>query len=326
MERIAHLCAEVIKGKSATREDAADLWERDLDALLLHANKVRRHFKGDRVNLCSIINAKSGACSEDCAFCAQSAHHGTDVPRYPLVDAKRITAAFNEAQNRGAGCFGIVTSGRQLSSADIEKIGEAISKIKNKKARISASVGELDRKALEYLKKCGLTRIHHNLETAPSFFPSVCTTHRFTDRVKTVHNAKAAGLEVCCGGIFGIGETPEQRIEFDLTLKDLNVDSIPMNFLNPIPGTPLASQKPLSCQEILRTIAVFRLILPDKDISICGGREKNLRDLQSWIFYAGANGMMAGGYLTTPGRSVEQDLQMIKDLGLRVQGERDDGR
>jgi biotin synthase len=313
---LASLAAAVLKGEQVSAAEANELWSADLDALLFQANRIRRHFKGNRIHLCSIINAKSGRCTENCRFCAQSAHHAANAAEYPLVKGSRIENAADEAARNGAACFGIVTSGRALSADEVENICAAAAKRKN--IRVAASLGELDEKSLRRLKQSGITRFHHNIETAESFFPNVCTSHRFGDRIATIKRAKNAGLEICSGGIFGLGETPAQRVEFGMTLRSLDVDSIPMNFLNPIPGTPLEHAPRLSPREILRTIAVFRFLLPAKDISVCGGREINLHDIQSWIFYAGASGMMIGGYLTTAGRSVEQDLQMIRDLGLEI--------
>jgi biotin synthase len=299
-----------------TRADARKLVSADSDDLLRYANKLRKHFKGDAVRLCSIINAKSGSCSENCRFCAQSSHNKTQVQTYPLVTGKTIKQAYGAAVAHGASCFGIVTSGNRMSGTDIDAICAASKGLRKDGMRASVSLGELDDAALRQLKNSGVKRYHHNLETSRRFFKNICTTHSYDDRVATVKRAKKAGFEVCCGGLFGLGETMADRLDLAFTLRELEVDSVPLNFLNPVPGTPLADAPRLSPHEILRTIALFRFILPEKDISVCGGREVNLRDMQSWIFYAGASGMMIGGYLTTPGRGVEQDLRMIKDAGL----------
>lgn len=309
---------KIIDGNKITAEEAMTLWEADHDDLLYYANRLRRRFKGNHINLCSIINAKSGRCSEDCQFCAQSAYHRTDTPEYPLVNGKEIVEAARSAYASGAGCFGIVTSGRELTPEETASVCSSLKSMEGLPIKIGTSLGEMDTAALRQLKANGARRFHHNLETAESFFQNICTTHAYGDRVATVRRAKAAGLEVCCGGLFGLGETFAHRVELAMTLRELDVDSVPMNFLNPVPGTPMEALPGLSCREILRTIAVFRFILPDKDLQICGGREVNLRDMQSWIFYAGANGMMIGGYLTTAGRSVEQDLKMMEDLGLII--------
>ena len=305
-----------IKQIPLTRAEARRLVAADENELFRYANQLRRHFKGDAVHLCSIINAKSGACSENCQFCAQSSHHKTQILSYPLVEGKTIRQAYRVAADNGASCFGVVTSGKRVSGADVDAICATSLSLRQSGARVSASLGELDERSLQLLKKSGVKRYHHNLETSRRFFKNICTTHSFDDRVATVKRVKKAGLEICCGGLFGLGETMADRLDLAFTLRALDVDSVPLNFLNPVPGTPLARAPRLSPREILRIIALFRFILPAKDISVCGGREVNLRDMQSWIFYAGASGMMVGGYLTTPGRSVAQDLQVIQDAGL----------
>jgi biotin synthase len=220
----------------------------------------------------------------------------------------------------GAGCFGIVTSGTTTGrGSELEQICSVIRKIRSEgEIQPACSLGIIDRETAVVLRDAGMMKYHHNLETARSFFPNICTTHDYEEDVQTVRAVKEAGLRVCCGGIFGLGETPEQRVEFAFTLKELEVDSVPINFLNPVPGTRLAHADFLTPMECLRIIALFRYVMPDKQISVCGGREKNLRDLQSWMFFAGASGTMVGNYLTTTGREPEQDLQMFRDLGLAL--------
>jgi biotin synthase len=300
--------------------ELASLAGQELFDLFLAASRIKEHFVGNRVHLCSIINAKSGRCREDCAFCAQSVHHETDAPLYPLVEQSRILEAAREAEESGSGCFGIVTSGTTIGSdEELDRVCAALRLIRNESdISPSCSLGIIDRKTAMKLKEAGAVTYHHNLETARSFFPNICTTHDYEEDVATVMNVKEAGLRVCCGGIFGMGESMAQRIELAFTLRELNVDSVPINFLNPIPGTRLAEANFLTPLECLHTIALFRLILPAKKITICGGREKNLRDLQSWMFLAGANGTMIGNYLTTSGRDEARDRQMLKDLGLEI--------
>jgi biotin synthase len=300
--------------------EIASLAGPDLFDLFVAASRIKEHFVGNRVHLCSIINAKSGRCGEDCAFCAQSVHHETDAPLYPLVEESKILDAARKAEESGSGCFGIVTSGTTIGSdEELDRICVALRSIRNESGIApSCSLGIIDRKTAKKLKEAGAVTYHHNLETARSFFPKICTTHDYEEDVATVRNVKQAGLRVCCGGIFGMGESMAQRIELAFTLRELDVDSVPINFLNPIPGTRLAEANFLTPLECLHTIALFRLILPEKKIAICGGREKNLRDLQSWMFFAGANGTMIGNYLTTSGRDEAQDLQMLKDLGLEI--------
>lgn len=300
-----------------TRAEALRLAAASTDDLLRCAGALRRRFFGDTVHLCSIINAKSGACSENCRFCAQSAHNPTKVTTYPLVSGARMRGAFAAAAANGVSCFSVVTSGKRVSGPDVEAIAEAVRSMRVSGARVSASLGELDDAALRRLRDSGVTRYHHNLETSRRFFPRICTTHTYDDRIATIRRAQKAGFQICSGGLFGLGETMADRVDLARALRSLAVDSVPLNFLNPVPGTPLANAPRLSPREILHTIALFRCILPRTNISVCGGREVNLRDMQSWIFYAGASGMMVGGYLTTAGRTVAQDLRMVRDAGLR---------
>lgn len=324
MKNLDHLTDRILTGGSITKGEAlglAGLTGSDLFDLFAAAHRVKERFVGTGVHLCSIINAKSGHCTEDCAFCAQSVHHRTDAPSHPLSDESEIVAAARMAEQSGSGCFGIVTSGTTIESGDeLERICAALSSIRNRlDISPSCSLGMLTPETARRLKGAGAVTYHHNLETARSFFPNICTTHDYEEDLATVRNARQAGLRVCCGGIFGMGETAEQRIELAFTLKELEVDSVPINFLNPIPGTRLEGADFITPMECLVTIALFRLILPDKRITICGGREKNLRDLQSWMFLAGANGTMIGNYLTTSGRDEAQDRQMLKDLGLEIE-------
>ena len=289
-------------------------------ALFLSASRVKEHFVGNDVHLCSIINAKSGRCPENCSFCAQSAHHRTNAPVYALVDEEQMVACAREAEKNGSSCYGIITSGTGIAKGEeLERICRAVRTIRaTTSIAPSCSLGIIDRETAQALKKAGVDTYHHNLETARSFFPQICSTHDYEEDVETVRVVKGAGMKVCCGGIFGLGETAAQRVELALTLRELDVDSVPLNFLNPIEGTRLADADFITPMECLSTIALFRLILPDKKITICGGRERNLRDLQSWIFLAGANGTMVGNYLTTTGRPAEQDWQMLRDLELTV--------
>ena len=289
-----------------------------LPDLLARANQVRLESKGRSIKLCGIVNAKSGLCPEDCAFCAQSSHHSSDAPAFPLLEGEDLVEAAGEALERGATEFSIVTSGRSVSGlTELETVGDAVERISRMDGlEPCASLGLLERPALAYLKRRGLRKYHHNLEAAPSFFPQICGTHDQAEDVATVREAKAEGLSVCCGGILGMGESPEQRVELAFALRELNVDCVPLNFLNPIPGTPLHERPLVSPAEALKIIALFRLALPDKDIFVSGGREVTLRGLQGAMFWAGANGTLVGNYLTTQGRSPEEDLTLISDLGL----------
>ena len=308
----------VFSGRQLDAQDAAALvrLSESRPYELLHtANRIREHFKGKSVHLCSIVNARSGACSEDCAFCSQAARHNTSVARYPMMGRKAIVDAARSGAEAGADSFGVVTSGRGPGSReDFDIVCDVIGEMGEIDA--CASLGALTPADAAKLYAAGLRRYNHNLETARSFFPSICTTHSYDDRVSTVRAAQAAGLKVCCGGIFGLGESWEQRVELAVDLRELKVDTVPINFLNPVAGTPLERRPPLRPMDGLRIIALYRFMLPALNIKAAGGRERCLGDLQSWMFYAGANGTLVGDYLTTTGRPAHEDLKMIEDLGL----------
>lgn len=315
------LAQKIIQGQVISKDESSvlsDVKQVDIWDLMHGANRIREHFFGKRIKFCSIINAQSGACSEDCRFCAQSAHYPTSAEIYPLVDPEEIKNAAQKARDKGAAGFSIVMSGKGVvEGKDFSILQETVAGLRDEKSYLCASLGALDIVRARQLKESGLKRYHHNLETAGSFFSEICTTHSYEDKLRTIRKVKNAGLEVCSGGIFGLGESWEQRIEMAFTLRELAVDSIPINFLNPVKGTPLGTRPLLSPLEALRIISVYRFIFPDKDITVCGGRERTLRDMQSYMFYAGANGAMLGNYLTTQGRPADEDRQMVKDLGLR---------
>jgi biotin synthase len=292
----------------------------DLYTLFDRTNRMREKFKGDEINLCSIINAKSGLCPEDCSFCSQSVHHNANIDIYPLVNPSRIFSAALDSVKNGAREFSIVTSGKAITDKkELEAISTSLQEMKERLSiNRCASLGIMDMESFRILRDSGLQCYHHNLETARSFFPEVCTTHDYDEDVEAIRIAKEIGFRVCCGGIFGLGETWEQRVELAFTLRELDADSIPINFLNPIRGTKMEGANHLTPMECLKIVALYRCVHPKQDITICGGREVNLRDLQSMMFLAGANGTMIGNYLTTSGRPPKEDLTMIEDLGLRV--------
>ena len=267
---------------------------------------------------CGIINAKSGRCPENCAFCAQSAHYQTDAPVYPLCDTETLVRRAEELAANEVDRFGIVTSGTALSDRDLDALCESALRI-GREVRISlcASLGLLTPERAVRLGEAGFTSYHHNLEPSASHFPAICTTHAYEQDMDTVRVAKAAGFRVCSCGIFGLGETWEQRIELAQTLAELGVDSLPLNFLNPIPGTPLGDSPLLPPSEALRVVALMRLLNPERDVLICGGRAKTFGDWQSWVFAAGANGVMTGNYLTTTGCAFCEDSALYEVLGLR---------
>ena len=284
-------------------------------ALIAMADRTRDKYAGSKIDLCNILNAKSGACGEDCKFCAQSAHHSTRAARYPLKNSKEILAAARRAKAMGADRFDIVTSGNTLTAPEIKRIADCISEITEKIGiKMCASLGKLDERSLKLLKRSGLSRYHHNIETSPRYFRKIVTTHSFADRVRTIKSAKDAGLEVCSGGIIGMGETWDDRIDMALILKKLGVDSVPINILVPIEGTSLHGFKRISAIDAIRTIALFRIILKDKTIKVAAGRESALKDHQALAFMAGANGMLIGGYLTIRGREIAQDHKLVKEI------------
>ena len=286
--------------------------------LLERARYIRLKNFGNRVHLCNILNAKSGACTEDCAFCSQSTRHRSSVPVYPLVAVTEALEAAKEAEAFGARCFSLVTSGRSLKGKrERQRVLKIIETIRaGTRLELSCSIGLQDSNFLRDLRSAGLSTYHHNLETASSHYDTICTTHAYDERVRTVQTAKEAGFTLCSGGIFGMGESPAQRAEFALTLRQLGVDRIPVNFLNPIPGTAMEGRRRLTPLEALHIVAALRVALPEQDILVCGGREVTLRSLQPLLFNAGANGIMTGKYLTTPGQGVEADQRMLTDLDL----------
>jgi biotin synthase len=292
--------------------EGTELWE-----LFLAAGRVRERFRGSKVDICSIVNAKSGACSEDCSYCAQSVHHRTDAPVYPLIPIDRMAESAESARRNGARRFCIVTSGRGIDSPeDLENIATGIRLVRDIGLSPCATLGTLTRDQLAHLKDAGLHRYHHNIETSRTFFPRICTTHTFEERLAVLNSAHTLGLSACSGGIFGLGESMQDRIDMAFTLRELGVDSVPINFLMPIQGTPLGNQAPVTPLEALHSIALFRLILPRQEIRICGGRGTTLRQLHPLIFLAGADGFMIGNYLTVNGLDPSADLKMVQDLGL----------
>lgn len=315
---IEKLCEVVSRDEAISEEVALAILQSGNDEILeimTLTNALRtRHF-GNKVHLCSILNAKSGACEQDCAFCAQSAHHDTTVETYNLCSEENVTESYKTASKLPIGHYGVVTSGEGLDESNVEKIRTAVSTGEISGTKWCASLGLLKKEQLLALKEAGLKRFHHNLETAESFFPEICTTHSYQDRLEMVREVKRIGLQICCGGILGLGENLEQRVELAFTLKNEQIDSIPLNFHIPVPGTRLDHLGPMKPMEILKSIAMFRMVNPKAEIKVCAGRV-HLGDLQSMIFYAGATGMMIGPLLTIAGRDVETDLKMLRDLEM----------
>lgn len=313
---------KILNGGDITREEAEILGKsKDSDIFLLcsFANKIREKFNGNNVDLCSVINAKSGNCPEDCAFCAQSSHHHTNAKCYPLVDEDKIVETAIRREKAGAKHCDICTSGLGYTGKEknFKIILNAFKRMKEStNLKLCACLGTLTMDAAKQLADAGVERYNHNLETARSFFPKIVSTHGYEERIDTIRYAKKAGMEVCSGMIIGLGETMEQRIEHAFLLKELDVDAVPLNVLNPVKGTRLENASPLTPLEIIKTFAIMRFILPDKNIRFAGGREKNLKSLQSLGFIAGINGMLIGDYLTTGGQEVNKDFQMLQDLNL----------
>jgi len=291
-----------------------------LEKLFSKASEIREEHFSNKVSACSVVNARCGGCSEDCAFCAQSHHSSAEVDYYSLISSEDMFSAAEKAVENDANRIGIVTSGRSVKRGkEFDSICDTVKKISSELPVVPcASLGLLDEKLLKELKDAGLKRYHHNLETAESYFSEICGTRSYSDQIDTIRNAKSAGLEVCCGGIFGLGESLEQRVELLETIRSLDVDSVPLNFLNPIPGTKLENAQNLTPDECLKIIAVARLMMPDKSIRVCGGREFNLKDRQPDIFKAGADALMIGGYLVTQGNPIEDDKKMIENAGMKL--------
>jgi biotin synthase len=322
-DRIAELGRRVLEGGALGRAEGQWLFQLEATAdvfdLMTWANRIRERFKGNKIHLCSIVNIKAGGCSENCRFCSQSAAYQTESPRYGLIDADPILTAADEARANGVTALGLVAAWRGLEEGPVLDgvCGRLAELTAAGKARPDASLGIIkSQRVADRLKAAGLECYNHNLESSRRYFPQVCSTHRYEERIQTLRYLKRAGIKLCSGGILGMGETREDRCELAFSLKDLGVNVVPINILNPIPGTPFADREPLPPIEILKTIACFRFILPRQEIMIAGGRAVNLRDLQGMMFMAGASALMVGNYLTTLNQPVEKDLQMLKDLGL----------
>jgi biotin synthase len=298
----------------------ADIINAPLDDLLNEADQVRTETFGHEIDFCAIVNIKSGRCAMDCRFCVQSQYHHTTVETYPLLSAGELESETQKLWAQNIPRIGWVSSGCSPTVKELDTIVESATTILSKAGAghlCCASLGQLDTAALQQLQAAGFCRYHHNLETSERFYPSICTTQRWRDRRATVERVKELGWTVCSGGLFGLGETWEDRLQLALTLKELEVDSVPINFLNPVAGIPLADRTPLSVEEALRIVALFRLTLPKAAIRICGGRPVVFagREQDELLFRAGANALMTGNYLTTSGISPEKDRQMIEHSG-----------
>jgi biotin synthase len=306
-----------------------------LGELMSEAARLRADTFDNRVDLCAIVNIKSGRCSMNCRFCAQSEHYNTGVDVYPLRNADDLINSTRTIWESGVDRVGWVASGCKLSSSDLDKVLSSADKLaeeasdkSNTKSNTEsnevrgslccASFGQLDKNSLQRLKSAGFVHYHHNLETSERFYPSICTTQRWRDRFATINRVLDLGWEVCSGGLFGLGETWEDRIQLAQTLKKLNVKSVPLNFYHPVVGVPLSGCVPMGVEEGLRIISLFRIMLPEASLIICGGRPKIFADCGEELFQAGANSLMTGNYLTTNGISPTNDKKMINDAGFSL--------
>lgn len=322
--RIDDITQRILNGGEMSSDEGRWMIRLDDDYLpwlMASADRIRKTYRGNEIEVCAIANVRSGNCSENCSFCSQSGHHKTQAPAYDYIPTEELVAQAQKARAWGASDFGVVSKGWGVRSGKEEEKLEEYFAAMNDGSDIGrcASLGALSKESAGKLKAIGMENYHHNLESAESFFDQVCTSHSYQENIDTINNARDAGLRVCAGGILGMGESLDQRIEMADTLRQLKVESVPLNFLSPVLGTPMGTLTPMSPQEILRVIATYRFMLPQAEIRIAGGRQF-LGDMQSMIFMAGASGVMIGDYLTTKGRGVEDDLKMIQDLKLDVRG------
>lgn len=298
-------------------EEALALCDQPLEQLCSAANELRQHFCGNAFDICTIVNGKSGHCSENCKYCAQSAFYKTEVETYPLLPTEEIVAHGKYNDDRGVLRYSIVTSGRALSDAEVDRMCESVRALRKETGiAVCVSFGLLKEEQFAKLVQAGAVRAHNNLETSRRNFPNICTTHSFEDKVAAIQAAQAAGMQVCSGGIMGLGETMEDRIDMVLTARELGVKSIPVNMLNPIPGTPYEHNKKLTVDEMRQIVAIFRFLIPDGAIRLAGGRGL-MPDKGRACFQSGANAAISGDMLTTAGITIEQDFTMLAELGYQ---------
>jgi len=308
----------VLRGQLLDKTAALELAAMPLAPLCQAADEIRRAFCGNAFDLCTIINGKSGRCSEDCKYCAQSIWYHTGSDTYPLLSTEALLeqAVYND--RKGVPRYSIVTSGRALSQQEIDSVCESIGRIKRETGvSVCVSFGLLTEQQFRQLKAAGVSRVHNNLESSRRYFTQVCTTHSYDDKIRAIQAAQRAGLSVCSGGIVGLGETMEDRIDLAFTLRTLGIQSVPINLLNPIPGTPYADNPRLTEDDLRRIVAVFRFLLPDAFLRLAGGRGL-LPDQGRQCFCSGANAAISGDMLTTSGITIDQDQQLLRELGYQV--------
>lgn len=319
MSFVSEMKDKVLKGEWIKRQEAIRLADEPLAELQEAAEEIRKAVCGNGFDICTIVNGKCGRCSEDCKYCAQSAHYQTACGEtYPLLSTGELLSGAKHNENQGVLRYSIVTSGKRLSDQEVNQVCESIRKIKDETSiEVCVSFGLLDEEQFRKIKEAGASRVHCNLESSARYFPKICTTHTYEEKIETLKAAKRAGLSICSGGILGLGETMEDRIDMVLTARELGVKSIPVNLLNPIPGTPYEKRKPMSNEEACRCVAVFRFLIPDASIRLAGGRGLT-GDKGEACFRSGANAAISGDMLTTAGITVEKDMEMIHRLGFEV--------
>ena len=316
---IKKLSDDIIAGKRLSRDDDLSFFfTSELSELCENADRIRKSLCGDKADLCSIINGKSGKCSENCRFCAQSAHNHTGVSEYPFLDTETILAECKHNEKAGVHRFSIVTAGRTLSDADFEKAVSAYSLLHSEcNIKLCASHGLLTEEQFLHLKECGVSRYHCNIETSRRHFPNICTSHTFDDKISCIKRAQKCGFEVCSGGIIGMGETWEDRLDMALTLAELGIRSVPINVLRPIKGIPLENAEPITPDDVLRTAAMFRFILPEAFVRFAAGRNI-FEDSGSVAFRSGMNAAITGDMLTTSGNGIADDVKMFTEMGFSI--------
>ena len=323
-EKIAKLTGQVLDSTPLTRAQAdwlvTEVGTDQLPALMAGAGRIRDRFQGTKVKCCSIAATRVGQCSENCAFCSQSAHHAAPQATVGRLETEQVVRAAMEAADNGAQYFGLVNSGRCVRDGEIDRLAPAIERIRQSgRIGVCASLGFLTDAQAERLAALGVRHYNHNLQTSRRFYPEIASTHTYDDRLETLRHLKNAGVGLCCGGLFGMGETWADRIDLAFELRSLQPDVVPINFLIAVEGTPLAGRQPLDAEECLKIIAIFRFLLPEPEIKVAGGRELCLGEMQDQIFAAGATGYIVGNYLTTCGQAPDRDRQMLSELGLEME-------
>ena len=318
MSYIEKLKSKILSGGSCTKEEALCLYDQPLDELCEVANEIRKQFCSNQFDICTIINGKSGKCTENCKFCSQSSHNHAHVAQYPLLPAEKIIEDAKLNHEQGVLRYSIVTSGKSLSDIEIDAMCDAVKQIREQVGiSVCISFGLLNEVQYKRLKDAGATRVHNNIETSQRNFPNICTTHTFDDKINAIKAAQSAGLTVCSGGIMGLGETWDDRIDMALTLRELGIKSVPINMLNPIPGTPFEKNKKPTNEDMRRIVAVYRFLLPSASIRLAGGRSL-FTDKGEACFLSGANAAISGDMLTTAGITMETDMKLLKKLGYEA--------